>query len=198
MESYLTEVTRWVADHPYDVVTIVIGNADFIGVGNFTAPIQKSGIARYLYVPRKIPMGLDDWPTLSQMILTQKRVVMFMDYNANQTQVPYILDQFSQMWETPFSPTNTSFPCTVQRPPGISDDQARSRLYLANHNLNTQISFAGFNLLVPNTVALNVTNNVTGFGSLGLMANQCTGGSTFCLLFVQIFLHSPPLRSWVD
>ena len=110
------------------------------------------------YVPPQVPMNISSWPTLSNMILTGKRAVIFMDYNANQTEVPYILDEFSQMWETPFSPTNQSFPCTQQRPPNLSRQAAESRMYMANHNLNTEISLAGTSILVPTTALLNQTN----------------------------------------
>ncbi|SLM40953.1 PLC-like phosphodiesterase, TIM beta/alpha-barrel domain [Lasallia pustulata] len=173
-QSYFANITSWVKAHPYDVVTVLIGNGDYIGVGNFTSPLESSGLAAYAYTPPKIPMSLSDWPTLSEMILTNKRVVIFLDYDANQSLVPYIQDEFSQLWETPFDPTNQSFPCTVQRPPGISRNQSEERMYMLNHNLNTEISLLGTSLLVPNFPALSVTNNVSGFGSLGLSANQCT------------------------
>ncbi|KAI4131693.1 MAG: hypothetical protein LQ338_001094 [Usnochroma carphineum] len=174
-ESYFANITRWVSRHPYDVVTILIGNGDLVDVNNYTAPLQSSGLARYAYIPPKIPMGVDDWPTLSEMILMQKRVVIFMDYNANQTAVPYILDEFSQMWETPFSPTDRNFPCTQQRPPGLSSQDAEQRMYLANHNLNTELTLAGISILVVTVSLLNATNNVSGFGSLGAMADDCSG-----------------------
>lgn len=177
-QSYFAKIASWVKTHPYDVVTILIGNGDYVGVGNFTSPLESAGLSAYAYTPPKIPMGLDDWPTLSEMILTGKRVVIFMDYDADQTKVPYILDEFSQLWETPFNPTNQSFPCTVQRPPGINRNQSQSRMYLLNQNLNTQISLLGTSILVPNFPELNVTNNVSGYGSLGLSANQCTGRIT--------------------
>ena len=115
-----------------------------------------------------------------------KRAVIFMDYNANQTEVPYILDEFSQMWETPFSPTNQSFPCTQQRPPGLSVQAAENRMYMANHNLNTEISLAGTSLLVPTTALINQTNALNGSGSLGLMANNCAGKQYRILLRVRV------------
>ena len=119
-------------------------------------------------------MAITDWPTLGSMILKGKRVLFFMDYNANQTAVPYVLDEFSQMWETPFDPTNRSFPCTVQRPPGLLPKDAQERLYMTNHNLNFDISILGESLLVPNIPLLNVTNsNSTAFGALGLTTQQC-------------------------
>ena len=98
VQSYLTNITGWIKTHPYDVVTILLGNADFIGVGNYSTPIVNSGLSNYAYVPPQIPMNVSSWPTLSDMILMGKRAVIFMDYNANQSQVPYILDEFSQVW----------------------------------------------------------------------------------------------------
>ncbi|KAL9631789.1 MAG: hypothetical protein Q9164_005701 [Protoblastenia rupestris] len=174
-EEFFRDVARWVRRHPYDVVTLLIGNADFIDVGNYTAPLEDSGLARYAYEPPQIPMNLTSWPTLGELILTQKRVIIFMDYKANQTTVPYILDEFSQIWETPFSPTNRTFPCTQQRPPDLDRGAAEQRMYMANHNLNTEISFGGTSLLVPTTALINETNAVEGYGSLGLMASDCTG-----------------------
>lgn len=184
LEAYLVEVVQWLQKNPYDVITILMGNYDLVAPTNFTAPIINSGLINYAYTPPKIPMGLDDWPPLSQMILTGKRVVIFMDYQANQTEVPYILDEFSQMWETPFSPTDRNFPCTVQRPPNLAPQDAKNRLYMANHNLNLEVSFAGLNILVPNTALLNVTNGVSGYGSLGWMADNCTSKFLFLPPFV--------------
>ncbi|KAK0514303.1 hypothetical protein JMJ35_002920 [Cladonia borealis] len=172
-EEYFTNVSSWISTHPYDVVTLLLVNSDFIGVGNYTTPLINSGLAKYAYIPPVVPMNISNWPTLSEMILTGKRAVIFMDYDANQTEVPYILDEFSQIWETPFSPTNISFPCTEQRPPGLSTQDAEGRMYLANHNLNTEINLAGTSILVPNTVLINQTNGLNGTGSLGLMANNC-------------------------
>jgi hypothetical protein len=171
--EYLTTVYDWVSSHPYDVVTIVLENGDYSPVEQYVPFIEQTGLVQYAYLPPQIPMGIDDWPTLASMILTGKRVVFFMDYDANQTAVPWMLDEFSQMWETPFDPTNRSFPCTAQRPPDLSVADARDRLYMINHNLNYDINLLGNSLLVPNIPLLNQTNNVTGFGSLGLNADQC-------------------------
>ena len=175
LEDYLTTVTKWVKTHPYDVVTILIGNYDYVDPGNFTGPIQNSGLMDYVFTPSKIPMALDDWPTMSSMILSGKRAVVFMDYQANQTAYPWLMDEFSQMWETPFSPTDAAFPCTEQRPPDLSAQDAKDRMYMANHNLNLDINIASISLLIPNTASLNQTNAVSGYGSLGKMARNCTG-----------------------
>jgi len=128
---------------------------------------------QYVYRPPKIPMALSDWPTLSELILANTRAIVFMDYQANQTEVPYILDEFSQMAETPFSPTDPAFPCDMQRPPGITQNQTMNRLYLANHNLNVDISLGGSDILIPNFLTLAEVNSVNGTSGLGTMAQTC-------------------------
>jgi len=173
LESELATVASWVEQHPYDVVTILLVNSDAVNVQNYVSPIMTAGLGPYLYYPPKVPMYKDDWPTLTQMILSGKRVVVFMDYEANQDDVPYILDQYSHMWETPFSPTDPAFTCTIGRPPGLSADEAKNLMYLANHNLNVEVSLASYSLLIPNTADLVQVNGVSGNASLGLMASEC-------------------------
>ncbi|EAW07874.1 PI-PLC domain-containing protein [Aspergillus clavatus NRRL 1] len=174
LTDYFSTVAQWMREHPYDVVTFLIGNFDYVDPGNFSKPIEDSGLSSLVYTPPKIPMALEDWPTLSSMILSGKRAVVFLDYQANQTAYPWLMDEFSQMWETPFSPTDLAFPCTIQRPPGLTPEDAHHRLYMANHNLNVDVSVANLNLLIPNTAQLNQTNAVSGPGSLGWMAGNCT------------------------
>jgi hypothetical protein len=135
--------------------------------------IEQSGILRYIYTPPVVPMALDDWPTLNDMILKGQRVVMFLDYSADQERYPWLLDQFSQLWETPFDPTDQSFPCIVDRPPDLPENDARNRLYLLNHNLNIELSLLGANIPVPARAELNLTNSATGYGSLGAGATGC-------------------------
>ncbi|KAI8960956.1 PLC-like phosphodiesterase [Daldinia sp. FL1419] len=171
--DWLTQVKNWVATHPYDVVTILLGNGNYSVPSLYVPYIEQSGILRYIYTPPVAPMALDDWPTLSEMVLKGQRVVMFMDYMANQTAYPWLLDEFSQLWETPFDPVDQKFPCTVQRPPNLAAKDAKNRLYMINHNLNIELSILGADMLVPARTELNVTNNVTGDGSLGISANNC-------------------------
>ena len=174
LAAYLTTVAEWLDRNPYDVITILIGNYDTLPPDRFVGDIETSGLLRYVYTPTQNPMALSDWPTLGSMILRQQRVVMMLDYNADQATIPYLLDEFSQMWETPFSPTERSFPCTVQRPPDQADDISRERMYMANHNLNLDVAIAGISLLIPASNLLNETNAVSGFGSAGAQITNCT------------------------
>ncbi|CUS07856.1 unnamed protein product [Tuber aestivum] len=174
VEHYLKTVVEWLRDNPFEVVTIVIGNGDFLNVGDYKEPLERSGLAELAYVPKERNIRIAQWPTLSEMIQTAgKRAVVFMDYKADEGTIPYILDQFKYMWETPFSQTDENFPCTIDRPPEQPKNDTQGKLYMANHNLNTEFLIGGKKILVPNTVDLDQTNGVSGFGSLGLMANNC-------------------------
>ncbi|EGS18576.1 phosphoric diester hydrolase-like protein [Thermochaetoides thermophila DSM 1495] len=172
--DWLRTVAEWVAEHPYDVVTILLGNGNYSNPDLYVPYIEESGITRFVYTPHVVPLRRDDWPTLGQMILSGQRVVMFLDYVANQTAYPWLIDQFSHMWETPFDPTDPTFPCIVHRPPDLPPDAARDRLYLMNHNLNVEVSLLGQTVLVPAVSKLNETNAVEGEGSLGSAAQNCT------------------------
>ena len=184
LQSEMEVVANWVSRHPYDIVTWLIVNSDFRPVEDYVPVIRDSGLAPFLYEPDYVPQRRDQWPTLQDMIFSGKRVVMFMDYEANQSSVPYILDEFSHMWETPFSPTNQSFPCTQQRPPKLNQTKARDEyMYLANHNLNTAVDLSAIlgsggqqsQILIPNTAEINYTNGqLDQFGQLGAMSENCT------------------------
>lgn len=173
IEDWLTRVRHWVDDHPYDVVTILLGNGNYSHPDLYAPHIEKSGIVKYAYRPPVLPMRLDDWPTLSDMIIRGKRVVMFLDYKADQKAYPWLLDQFPQMWETPFDPVDPTFPCDVQRPPDLSEAKAKDRLYLLNHNLNAEFILFDTQILVPAVTLLNRTNAADGPGSLGNSTAGC-------------------------
>ncbi|KXL50352.1 MAG: hypothetical protein FE78DRAFT_85157 [Acidomyces sp. 'richmondensis'] len=178
LEDYLVTVREWLDENRYEVITIMVGNEDFVDASNYIAPFENSGMIDYLYVPKSAPMGLDGWPTLGEMILTNKRVVVMLAYDANQTAIPWLLEQWNYAWQTPFSPTNPEFPCTVQRPPNQSKNISYDRLYTANHNLNLQIEdkALGVDILVPYWPKLHNTNaNYTTIeGCAGTTVDHCT------------------------
>lgn len=177
LESYLTTVTSWLQRHPYDIITILMGNSDIIAPDKYIEPVTSSGLIEYVYQPPKIPMGIEDWPTLQQMIFANTRAVVMLDYEANQQEIPWLLDEFAQMFETPFSPTDRDFPCVAERPPADWPGALprENRMYMANHNLNVEIALAGISLLVPNTLLLNETNAATDtYGSLKRSSLNCT------------------------
>lgn len=192
--EWLGEVKTWVDEHPYDVVTILLGNGNYSHPSLYAPYIEQTGILKYVYQPHVFPMTLEDWPTLESLILRGKRIIMFLDYKADQTEYPWLLDQFSQMWETPFDPLSRDFPCTVQRPPDLSEESAKDRLYLMNHNLNAEFNVFNLQLLVPAVALLNETNAADGYGSLGMAANNCRSdwGRTPNILNVDYYNYGEP------
>ena len=150
-----------------------MGNSDNLAPQNYTQPIISSGLIDFIYTPPVVPMALDDWPTLGEMIINNTRAVVMLDYGANMTVVPYLQDEFAQMFETPFSPTDRSFPCTAERPPNAP---YKERMYMANHNLNVNVSLGLFSLLTPAIPLLNETNSddANTEGSLERMRSNCT------------------------
>jgi hypothetical protein len=155
------------------VLTFLFTNDDAINVTTWAADFESTGIADLAYVPpfTTTPSDTLNWPTLGSMISSGKRVVIFMDSNANPALVDYILPEFTYMWETPFDQTNPSFPCNVDRPPALKGQVPTGRLATVNHFLDTQLTPG---VLIPDTEALNTTNGVSGPGSLGQQADDCS------------------------
>jgi hypothetical protein len=174
LQEYLSTVAGWLTANPYEVIAIMMGNDDRVSPTEYVQPFQDSGILQYVYTPDNSSYTLDQWPTLAEMILKNKRVVVFLDYDANQTEVPWLMDEFAYQWQTPFSPTDPAFPCTEQRPPNQPDDVSRNKMYMANHNLNIAISIGSISLLIPAYTLLDQVNAVSGNGSLGRMVDNCT------------------------
>jgi hypothetical protein len=178
LESYLTTVRAWLDSNPYEVIAIMMGNNNGQTYRNpapdYIAPFEQSGMMKYVWTPPSTSMNITDWPTVGEMILKNKRVVVTIDYGANQQEVPWLLSEFSYIWETPFSPTDPAFPCTEQRPPNQAEDVSRNRMYMLNHNLNIQVSLGGASdLLIPAYSLLDEVNAASGNGSLGLNVENC-------------------------
>ncbi len=196
--DWLGEVRQWVDAHPRDVVTVLLGNGNYSTPDRYAPHIEAAGLLRYAYVPETPAMAPDDWPTLGAMLARGQRVVLLLDYKADPAAFPWLLDEFAYLWETPMDPVvqviddgggasrgngrdgssktvvpASTLPCTAQRPPGLADGDARSRLYLMNHNVNVELSLLGFSLLVPAVSLSNQTNAATGTNSLGAAADAC-------------------------
>jgi hypothetical protein len=118
------------------------------------------------------------------MIDSGKRLVTFMDAGADFTSVPYIIDgrfyclrqtlrltaddfapEFTNMWETAFDVTDTTFDCNVNRSKG----ETSTELFLINHFLDKIV----LGQPAPDPEDANVTNAVSGTGSLGVQVQTC-------------------------
>jgi len=166
-------------------------NPDSMAITVWGEIFNTSGIAEMAYVPpfRSTPTDTLSWPSLGTMISSGQRVVIFLDRGANQAQVPFILDEFTYMWETPFDETNASFSCNIDRPSGLTN--GTGRLATVNHFLDTALPH---NILIPDFAEINRTNSVSGYGSLGEQALTCAAEYGKYPNFMLVDCLSPGLR----
>ncbi|KAK3672677.1 hypothetical protein LTR78_007489 [Recurvomyces mirabilis] len=168
-QNYSSTIKTWLDDSPDDVITLLIVNGDNVDVSMFDAVFSSTGLKQYAFVPSTSPnqLAINDWPTYAQMITANTRLVVFIDSKANQNIVPYILDEFTYFFETPYDTTDPNFAeCTLDRPAGGS---AAGRMYIVNHFLDASL----FGILFPNDAADYTTNAATGSGSIGAQAQLC-------------------------
>lgn len=67
----------WVDSHPDDVITLLITNGDDIDITKFDDAFKAVGLDTYTFTPSGT-LGLNDWPTLGDLISSGNRVVVFM------------------------------------------------------------------------------------------------------------------------
>ena len=168
VESYLSTIKSWLDAHPNEVLTLLLVNGDNDPVSLFDAAYTASGLKSYAFTQPTSPLTLDAWPTLQEMISSGKRLVAFLDAGADPA-VPYLLDEFTYFFETPFDTLDPAFPeCTIDRPAGAKAD---GRMYIVNHFLD--VAWRGID--VPDRTALDATNAATGVGSIGAQVGLCSG-----------------------
>jgi hypothetical protein len=165
LQDYLGTVNTWLVANPNEVLSLLIVNIDNLGPTSFDSVFQSTGLTALSYTPPSASLPFTGWPTLGSMIDSGKRLVTFLDNGANFATIPYLLDEFTNIWESAFDVTDTSFNCSVDRTTG----DASTEMYLINHFLDQLL----FGQPVPNTSALTQTNAVSGTGSLGTQVDTC-------------------------
>jgi hypothetical protein len=169
VEQYFRRVKHFLDRHPNEVLTLILANPENVPASVWQPIFESTGLANMSYVPPQTPMTRNDWPTLKEMLDSGGRVVVFMDKGAEDGTVPYILPQFTMMWEDEYDPTNSKFPCAVDRTAGtLPPDQ---QLNLINHNLNTNFFPFGRGLRIPDRLDSPRTN---GVHSIMTHANHCS------------------------
>ncbi|KKA31097.1 hypothetical protein TD95_001779 [Thielaviopsis punctulata] len=178
LESYLVDIKSWMDANPDDVVTLLIVNSDDKDAATFGSVFEASGISKYGYTPASTS-ATTDWPTLRTMISANTRLVTFiaaLDYDAT---YPYLLDEWTYMFETAYQVTSASgFNCTINRPSGIATAAAAissGMMPLVNHFMYKQYTLLSNVIDVPNPEDVDETNspNTNTTGALGTHAQQC-------------------------
>ncbi|KAH7354487.1 PLC-like phosphodiesterase [Plectosphaerella cucumerina] len=176
LEDWLRPINSWMDDHPNDVVTLVLVNAGNQDAATFGAAFTAAGIASKGYVPSS-SSAFTPWPTLQTLIDAGTRLVTFVASVTPSADHPYIMNQFSYVFETHFEVTDPAgFNCTLDRPSSAGAAEAAiaaGMLPLMNHFMYTRITDS---IIIPNDGAVNSTNSpaTTGVdGALGAHAQLC-------------------------
>ncbi|BEI83014.1 hypothetical protein CcaverHIS002_0308820 [Cutaneotrichosporon cavernicola] len=169
LQDYLTKVAAWMGQNPNDVVTLVMVNINNHKPAEFQTIFQGAGLDKLAYSPKQAASSVDQWPTLGALIDAGTRLVVFLDNSADFTAVPWIIDEFTNMWETKYNAVDQQWACAVDR----SDGQSNSMMYMINHFLDQQYEILGQTVLVPDKNKLNETNAADGAGSIGFEVSNC-------------------------
>ncbi|KAK5124427.1 hypothetical protein LTR85_001644 [Meristemomyces frigidus] len=174
LNEHLLAVKDFLETHRDEVVTLLFVNAVHGGLLTWIKAYYDTGLDLLSYSPPREKRGgamlLDDWPTIDEMVATNKRAVTFLSSGADEDAAPYLLNEFDYMFETDFGiEAPDQYSCLPSRPrwPG---SYIPPRLSLVNHFLYAK--FLGFRY--PNATYANTTNSA-GFrvGELGEHAARC-------------------------
>ncbi|KAJ1562962.1 hypothetical protein HK405_005197 [Cladochytrium tenue] len=166
LKAYLTTIKTWLDANTNEVLTLLLVNGDFLSPTVFATAFEAAGLNSYAYAPSGT-LALSEWPTLQALINAGKRLVVFLDYDANTSEVAYLLPEFTYFFETPYDVTSTSAfaACAIDRPSGAS---ASGRMYIVNHFLDVDI----LSILIPDSIAASTTNSES---SILAQAQVCEG-----------------------
>jgi hypothetical protein len=124
-QPLMEDVATWMEQNPREVVTFLI--QDVVTPEDTADLFADSGLTKYVFEPRP---G-EEWPTLGEMVSSGQRLVVLMENNGGGTAVPWLLQGFTWVQDTPFDfATVDEFSCEPFR--GSPD----SPLFLVNHWVN--------------------------------------------------------------
>ncbi|KAI8140492.1 PLC-like phosphodiesterase, partial [Fennellomyces sp. T-0311] len=139
----LNQIAAWLKENPGEVVTIFWNNLYNLENRYIASAYQASSIMPYIYTFEE---G-SPWPTLKEMIDSGKRLVNFVDSGADPLSTPWLMDEFANVFETPYDNTNIdAFNCVVDRPASL--ESTDGMMYVVNHFLYGVIQL-GMKIEVP-------------------------------------------------
>ncbi|KAI9748061.1 MAG: hypothetical protein M1835_001903, partial [Candelina submexicana] len=202
LSSWLGAIKYWMDQNPTDVVTLLLVNSDFASASALDAEFQKSKINTYAYTPPSTATVTANWPTLQSLISNSTRLVTFVTNldPTNNTAAPYLLDEFTHIFENPYdvsSPSN--FTCLPDRPTALKGNTASAltsnRMPLTNHFLYDS---GILGIQMPNVGNVSSTNAPGGApGNLGDAVANCSTqyGRPPTFVLVDFFDQGPAIQT---
>ncbi|KAM7209258.1 PLC-like phosphodiesterase, TIM beta/alpha-barrel-containing domain containing protein [Naviculisporaceae sp. PSN 640] len=177
LQDWLSKIKFWMDTNPNEVVTILLVNSDNQPVSSYGEAFEASGISSYGYVPLQPTTASNiSWPTLAGMISSNKRLVSFIASVDYSTTYPYLLSEFTHIFETSFEVYSAaSFNCTLDRPRSVGSAQSAvsaGMMPLMNHFMYTKLTS---DIDIPNVNDIDTTNSPSRetTGALGNHADSC-------------------------
>ncbi|KAK0118500.1 hypothetical protein ONS95_007391 [Cadophora gregata] len=200
LESWLSKIKIWMDANPNEVVSIILVNSDSFKVSEFGTVFQASGISTYGYTPAS-RSAMATWPTLQTLITANTRLVTYITNIDYDTTFPYLLPEFTYMFETHFEVTSsTGFNCTVDRPSSLSSGTGASAISSGYMSLMNHFQYdeMAFGITIPAISAIETTNSpaTNTTGALGTHAVQCNSewGNKPTFVLVDFFNVGPAVR----
>lgn len=131
MVDGLREIRDFLVSHPHEVVVVIVED-DGPMPKDIAKAVEESGLLPYVWKqPPASPEG--PWPTLREMIEADQRVLMLAEKNGGDPKVPWYLDGYRYMRETPYHFTS---PKQMTCAPNRGGDRGGS-LFLLNNWIDT-------------------------------------------------------------
>lgn len=195
LRDWLSEVKGFMDDNPNEVVTILLVNSDDASASDLAAEYEAAGVDSYSYVPSSASAS-STWPTLQSLISSNTRLVNFVASLDGNTAAPYLMGEFTYVFETSYENSELSdFSCTPNRPSGLSSGSTGGRMALINHFLYLNQAFGIQSPNVGNITTTNAPGNSTGM--LGMQLGQCSReyGTQPTFVLVDFFNVGPAIES---
>lgn len=180
------------------VVTVLLVNSDDATDTELGAVFDSANITDYAYEPTTVGSAMSSWPTLQDLINNGTRLMTFVASLTGSSNVTYMMDEFTYIWENPYDVTNASnFSCDPQRPSTLDGDistaLSSNRLPFMNHFLDQDV---GLGIEEPDVSAINTTNGQNGTGNLLTAAESCKSaysGRQPTFILVDFFDQGPAI-----
>lgn len=200
LSAWLAEIKTWLDRNPHDVVTILLVNSDNAAASDIDGQFEAASIKSYAYAPESTTTVPYTWPTLNELIISGTRLVTFVADITPSAAAPYLMNEFTFIFENPFSVLSlANFSCIPERPALVQGQTSAAvqsgRLPLMNHFLNVA---SGFGIQIPDIDNITVTNAASGpVGNLGDAATTCTTayGKAPSFILVDFFEHGSAIET---
>lgn len=199
LETWLTKIKFWMDNNPNEVITLLLVNSDNEDAATFGSAFESSNISTYGYTPTS-SSATKNWPTLQSMIDANTRLVTFIASLNHSSSYPYLLDEFTYVFENPYDVTNsTGFNCTLDRPASVSSASSalgNGMMPLMNHFLDVD---TGLGVQIPDTDDIATTNSpaTDAIGALGTHAQTCVSawGQKPVFVLVDFYNQGPSVAT---